>query len=171
MDEALIAEWNRVVPEDGIVYHLGDVSLGSPNKAAEFLNRLNGTIHLIEGNHEKSVLKKEETRKRFASIQDVLMIGVEDADAISGRKVGIQEIFMSHYSHRVWNKSHRGVWHCFGHSHGGLDKYPWGKSMDVGVDSHATLFGTYAPFTYQEIKDIMSTREIKVIDHHNNEEE
>lgn len=162
MNEDLIAQWNAIVSDEDEVYHLGDVSLTSPNSTLKVLERLNGRIHLIIGNHEKSVLKKQATRDRFESIQDVLRVKIEDEDA----KGGYQSIFMSHYAHRVWDKSHHGCWHLYGHSHSGLEGAPWGKSMDVGVDAHALHFGNYAPFSYEEIKGILSKRKIKEIDHH-----
>ena len=162
MDNELVKQWNAVVGPDDEVYHLGDVSLGSANRTLGILYRLNGIIHLITGNHEKSVLKKQSTRDRFASIQEVLTIRCEDEDV----KGGYQDIFMSHYAHRVWNKSHHGRWHLYGHSHSGLEGLSWGKSMDAGVDAHALRFGNYAPFSYEEIKGILSKRDIKTIDHH-----
>ena len=56
MNEEMIRRWNSVVPNDGIVYHLGDFALGDRNKIKEILPRLNGKINLIMGNHDtKSV--------------------------------------------------------------------------------------------------------------------
>lgn len=56
MNEEMIMRWNSVVPNDGIVYHLGDFALGDRNKIKEILPRLNGKINLIMGNHDtKSV--------------------------------------------------------------------------------------------------------------------
>ena len=50
MNNTIINNWNRVVDKDDIVYHLGDVLLGDDIKS--FLNRLNGKIYLIRGNHD-----------------------------------------------------------------------------------------------------------------------
>ena len=36
-DEALIKNWNDVVPEDGIVFHLGDVGFGDTDRINEIL--------------------------------------------------------------------------------------------------------------------------------------
>ena len=46
MDEFMIENFNKVVPEDGVIYHLGD--FGDFNN----LKRLNGTHVLILGNYE-----------------------------------------------------------------------------------------------------------------------
>lgn len=56
MNEEMIMRWNSVVPNDGIVYHLGDFALGDRNKIKEIIPLLNGKINLIMGNHDtKSV--------------------------------------------------------------------------------------------------------------------
>jgi calcineurin-like phosphoesterase family protein len=51
-DEALIANWNKQVRVEDIVYHLGDFSLKKPDDIRPIFQRLNGTIHLISGNHD-----------------------------------------------------------------------------------------------------------------------
>lgn len=51
MNECLIHNWNSSVDPADTVYHLGDVGFGD---LAEFRHRLNGTIHLIQGNHDSS---------------------------------------------------------------------------------------------------------------------
>ena len=100
MTEELIRAWNEVVGEDDDVYHLGDVSLGRADKTVTILNRLNGNIHLITGNHEKSVLDKEYTRNRFKWIKDYYELKVEN-QTIEGNKP--QLVVMCHYGMRVWN--------------------------------------------------------------------
>lgn len=155
MDEGLIQNWNDTVPHDGVVFHLGDVSLCTPNKTESILSRLNGKIYLIVGNHEKSVLRKQSTRDRFEWIRDKYEL-----------KVRKQLIVLCHYAHRVWNKSHHKSYHLYGHSHGSLEQTPWGLSMDVGVDNAYELLGEYRPFTYGEIERILYKRSIKIVDKH-----
>jgi calcineurin-like phosphoesterase family protein len=50
MNEALVAKWNAVVGEDDIIYHLGDVVMS--HRHLHIMGRLNGTKHLIAGNHD-----------------------------------------------------------------------------------------------------------------------
>lgn len=159
MDEALIANWNDLIANDDEVYHLGDFSLTDPNRTDKILNRLNGKIYLIKGNHEKSVLKKSFTRDRFEWIKDYYEL------TINNERMK-QMICLSHYAHRVWNKSHHGSFHLYGHSHDSLEYQPWGKSMDVGVDTAARILGEYRPFSFNEIKSILDKREKMVVDHH-----
>lgn len=136
-DETLISNWNSVVTKKDHVYVLGDFGFGSPawlyNKIAQ---RLNGKIHLILGNHDKSV-KKEPLCNRFVFIKDVHFF----KQKAHGKTV---EIFLSHYPHRSWPKSYHGSFHLFGHVHGKLA--PWGLSFDVGVDAQ-----NYTPISLGQV--------------------
>ncbi len=57
MNQQLINSWNKVVKETDHVYHLGDLAMhpqyekGSQD-ILELVQQLNGTIHLIKGNHD-----------------------------------------------------------------------------------------------------------------------
>jgi calcineurin-like phosphoesterase family protein len=127
----------------------GDVSLGPVQQTEELLHRLNGKIHLIKGNHETSALAN---KWRFEWVRDVYELYIPEHK---------QAIFMSHYAHRVWNKSHHGVWHLYGHSHGTLPDDPESNSFDCGVDCH-----NYAPLSYEEVAKIISKKTPKAKDHH-----
>ncbi len=52
MNEQLIHKWNSVVSPEDTVYHVGDFGFGD---MSEFRSRLNGTVHLIQGNHDSSI--------------------------------------------------------------------------------------------------------------------
>ena len=52
MNEAMIDNWNSIVGEDDTVFHLGDFCLGGAAEWNKILNRLNGRIYLILGNHD-----------------------------------------------------------------------------------------------------------------------
>lgn len=149
MNETLIKNWNSVVPTDGVVFHLGDVSLTAiPKVLNDLLYRLNGTIYLIVGNHEKDALGKEYVKNHWAGVYDIAEIFVEDEEITYGE----QHIVMCHYPMQVWNASHRGSWQLFGHVHGGLSNKGEIKhspmAMDVGVDCN-----NYTPFSYQQVKE------------------
>lgn len=54
-DAAIIERWNNVVKPNDIVYHLGDAMLGADHQyGLDCLAQLNGTIHMIRGNHDTS---------------------------------------------------------------------------------------------------------------------
>ncbi len=172
MNEELIKAWNDVVGEEDDVYHLGDVSLTNSDNTHKILQRLNGKIHLISGNHEKSVLSKQYCRDRFEWIKDYYELKIESSEpdfSVPTRNKQIS-IVMCHYAMRVWNKSHHGAIMLYGHSHDNLDgpQKEWGKSMDVGVDSAYRILGEYRPFSLREIINIMDKRDVHEIDHHIN---
>lgn len=156
-NKAIINGINNHVKCDDILYHLGDWSFGGMENIKKFMYQVNcQTIHLCLGNHDEHIRKEIFYSSLFSSIQDVLQV-----------KHGQHKFFMSHYAHRVWEGSHKGVIHCYGHSHSTIEKEPWGKSMDVGIDNAFKLLGEYRPFSIEEVISIMDKREIKFVDGHN----
>jgi calcineurin-like phosphoesterase family protein len=143
MDEVLIANWNSVVGPDDEVYHLGDFALCNPEPCHRILSRLNGRIHLIRGNHEKTALCMPE---RFEWVKDYHEMHVPSARAGRGK----QMIVLCHYAMRVWNASHHGSWQLYGHSHGALPDDSGLLSIDVGVDCHG-----YTPISFAQVEAIM----------------
>tara|TARA_Y100000310_G_scaffold338605_1_gene428688 strand:+ start:5004 stop:5684 length:681 start_codon:yes stop_codon:yes gene_type:complete len=158
-DQTLINNWNRVVPIDGIVYHLGDIFLCSVERANAILDQLNGKIYLIKGNHEKTATS---IPNRFEWIKNYFELRVRDPDGSRG-SFNIQ---LFHYAILNFNKQHHGAWQLFGHSHTNANKWieehlPQSRILDVGVDGH-----DYTPWSYKEIKDFMLTKEGSTVDHH-----
>lgn len=47
-----LMNWNNTVGQDDIVFHLGDFCLGGSAEWTKILDRLNGKIYLIMGNHD-----------------------------------------------------------------------------------------------------------------------
>lgn len=156
MNKVLVDGINKYVKEDDVLYHLGDWSFGGVDNIKLFRDSLIcQNIHLIRGNHDDNIEGSQ--IDLFSSVQDVLTL-----------KIGKMTIFLSHYSHRVWLGSHKGVIHLYGHSHGSIPDI--GKSMDVGVDVAYKMFGEYRPFNISDINRIMEKREIHKIDSHVREE-
>jgi calcineurin-like phosphoesterase family protein len=163
MDEALVANWNAVVQPNDTVYLLGDVSFHRPEKTLSLLSRLQGSIGLVLGNHDKKL--KPEALRRFTFVKDLYTVKVEDPEVV-GRSSGIQRIVLCHYALRVWQASHYGAWSLYGHSHGSLSDDPHAKAFDVGVDSH-----DYRPISYARVKEIMATKTFTSVDHHGRHDE
>lgn len=160
-DETLVRNFNSLIKENDILYHLGDWSFGGHEQIKIFREQLNvKTIHLIKGNHDQHIFKNGSPYKGlFTSIQDVLEFNLRIDSQKSG-KFGKQKFFLSHYSHQVWNQSHHGTIHLFGHSHGSLKGI--GRSMDVGVDTN-NLY----PYHLEEILFLMKDVKWEQVDHHN----
>lgn len=142
MNDAIIKNWNRAIGPSDTVYHLGDVSLLRPEATKEILDRLNGKVFLVRGNHETSAEHKL-CRDRFEWIKDY---------HFASFNAGIQ-IAMCHYAMRVWNKKHHGAWHLYGHSHGTLPPPEGERCLDIGVDCW-----NFRPLSLDEIGATLSCK-------------
>lgn len=160
MNERLILNWNSVVGEKDIVFYLGDLSFDRGSGETErIINELNGTIHFILGNHDNE--KDIKKLNRFESVSDYVNLSINDLD--NPRKK--QGIMMMHYPILSWDKAHHGDWHLHGHCHQSLvtqtPEYYNRKVLDMGCNGW-----DYRPVSYNEIKEIMSTKTINSVDHH-----
>lgn len=138
MDEGLIERWNRKVTPKDTVYHLGDFSW-RPKETTTLLERLNGKVHLITGNHDPQATRFS---PGFESVHPLLTL----------KGLHPLPITLCHYGMRVWNQSHHGALHFYGHSHGSLPGTS--QSCDVGVD--VPCWG-YAPVSLEELQDYLRT--------------
>lgn len=145
MNEAIVAYWNHRVDPQDTVYHLGDVSFRGSESTNLVVNRLNGRIKVVPGNHDNvSMLRKTKC--------DVL-------PPIYDLSIGGQEIVLSHYPIESWRNMHHGTWMLHGHSHGTLASK--GRRLDVGVDCWSLC-----PIGFEAIGGIMSDRKFVTVDHH-----
>jgi calcineurin-like phosphoesterase family protein len=155
MDESLIRNWNSVVQPGDTIYHLGDFGFyRADEEYAKVLRRLNGNKVFIFGNHDKQIRKNISLQKMFSSCHPILETKVKLDDETF-------DLTLCHYAMRVWNKSHRGAIHLYGHSHGSLPDDPNSLSMDVGVDCH-----NYTPVSFEEVMVRMTKKAFRNIDHH-----
>ncbi len=58
MNEYMIEKWNAKVRNKDEVFILGDLSYGNAEETNWLLDRLNGKLHLIEGNHDGRYLNR-----------------------------------------------------------------------------------------------------------------
>jgi calcineurin-like phosphoesterase family protein len=161
-NERLIKNINACVKGGDALYFLGDWSFGGFESIRKLRERLYATnIHFVLGNHDHHIdNNKDEIRQLFSSVNQYI-----------NKRIGGQRMFLCHYAMRVWDKSHHGSWHLYGHSHGSLPDYKADKghslfkSMDVGIDTHPE----FRPYHFDEIAEIMKNRIILQVDHHNRE--
>jgi len=140
MNEKLIENINSKVNPNDRLFHLGDFA---KNRVEYFRNAINcKTIVLILGNHDRIRYNSP----LFSGVYDMLTLKTE----IDGQH---KDIVLCHYALKVWNKSHYGSWHLYGHSHGGLPDDESAQAFDVGVDCH-----NYSPINIDEVKNIMSKK-------------
>lgn len=141
MNEVLIENWNKVVKPNDIVYHLGDVFMGDYD--ANLLKKLNGSISLIQGNHD--TVNKIGAMYLTNKIVDVAVTST----ILTIRKF---HFFLCHYPVLTANFDddhfNRHVINLHGHTH---QKKNWlfvdnPFMYHVGVDSH-----NYTPVNIEEI--------------------
>ena len=82
--ERIIANWNEVIGEDDIIFHLGDFCLGGAAEWTRLLDRLNGKIYLIMGNHDRKNIRQG-FMDRFEHVAMQMHI-----------EVGKQRIYLNH---------------------------------------------------------------------------
>jgi len=168
-DDRLVENFNKLIMSNDTIYHDGDWSFGGFDQIEEFWQRLNcKNIHLILGNHDHHIERNRDNIQRlFKSVQHYKEIRIHGVD-----------IILCHYAMRVWNKSHKGSWMLYGHSHGTLDEMTphianptwigdqyyiknW-RTMDIGVDTNVFL-----PYSFDEIYTRLVNRDILLgVDHH-----
>lgn len=145
MNDALIRNWNETVPEDGVVFHLGDFAFGGPREWNNLLSRLHGRIYLIVGNHDMKQARQG-FMSRFTHVSQQMTI-----------RVGGQPIVLNHNPFLCYGGSYRNVWQLFGHVHSG-PLSDQGKDLprlgvlfprqyDVGVDNNG-----FRPVSFREVQ-------------------
>ena len=155
-EEWMLDLWNSQVSKGDFVYILGDVSFAKDWRDTQnILNKLNGQKFIVKGNHDK----EKDLDKLLESKSIVKWKYYEE------RKIGDQHICMFHFPIMSWHKQHYGAWHLHGHSHGML-KESKGKMLDAGIDSSYNIFGKHRLFSFEDVRDIMNTKEIDVQDLH-----
>jgi len=156
-DEELIDRWNSKVDADDIVYYLGDFTLKGWSFFWDVVQKLNGSILIVPGGHDYKWIKEhpnpEIQIKRPANFTHSprrisLLNTLEIIEIHHGGKYPLV-ISLCHYAMKVWDRSHHGSLHLFGHSHGHL-KNPSSRSMDVGVDTN-----NYYPYSLDKIKSLL----------------
>lgn len=155
MNEALINNWNSVVKENDIVFHLGDFMFGNMNRFWDFRSRLNGKIYLIHGNHDYELMDKINVDDGFEIVTSQLNIVVNG-----------QKIYLNHFPLLTFDGIYKDKpsWQLFGHVHSNKNipgtsadvkrlDYLLPMQYDVGVDNN-----NYRPISFDEVKSIINTQ-------------
>lgn len=161
MNDTITDNINAMVGEDDVLWHLGDFAFGQREdyvRKCEFYRRRIKckNVNIIWGNHDEPHRIRHLFKENY-HLNDII---VEN-----------QRIVLCHYAMAVWEGSHRGNWQLYGHSHTTAE--PWmdknmngRRSIDVGVDNANRLFGSYRPFSFDELQTMMSKRDGFSMDHH-----
>ncbi len=127
-------------------------------------------IRYLFGNHASQMyrLYKQEMLKQYdrddIEVYPLRMNNVVFVGNHHEIQIGKQRIIMNHFPLRTHNQVSHGSWGLHGHSHNN-DKtrnpdYHIGKFLDLSWDWKKDIW------SYEEIEDVMSTKEIFVSDHH-----
>lgn len=147
MNEQMIANWNETVGEDDVIFHLGDFCLGGAAEWTKILDRLNGKIYLIMGNHDLKNIRQG-FMGRFEHIAMQMHI-----------EIGKRRIYLNHYPFLCFEGGYKDVWQLFGHVHSrkantGVDagrlQYLYPTQYDVGVDNN-----DFRPVSYEQVRRII----------------
>lgn len=147
MNEVLIRNWNQEVGPEDIVFHLGDFCLGGSSEWTKVLDRLNGRIYLILGNHDLKNMRQG-FMNRFEQVSMQMYIHVDK-----------QAIYLNHCPFLCFGGAYRDTWQLFGHVHTnrytkGLDTprlsmlFP--TQYDVGVDNN-----DFRPVSFENVRRII----------------
>lgn len=139
MNKQLIENWNSVVGNKDRVFYLGDFSFASVQSTKSILERLNGEILFVPGNHDK--------RGILEIIPNVLPLIYEYRVPTNQKNI----IVLCHYPMVEWNRSFTGSLHLHGHCHGRGEN---GRNrFDVGIDNVAKFLpdGTMNPKNYRPV--------------------
>lgn len=165
MNETIIKNWNQVVKDTDIVYHLGDVAIlhTRPEKAAyqeilEVLLRLNGRIVFIKGNHDSRNFFK------YLAKNNPLVGGkpkFEFHDVGVVIKMNHRQYYLTHYPMML------GIVKNIINLHGHIHHYavPIKENINVGVDTPEKDYLTTpvnfgAPFSVSEVEQMVEQKRI-----------
>lgn len=122
----IIKNWNELVAPEDEVYHLGDVMLNDNEHGLECINRLNGKIHLIVGNHDTNT--RIELYKQCPNIVSI--------DCAKEIKIGKNYFWLCHYPTITANYDDNKPWakhliNIYGHTHQTEKFYKIKETLEV----------------------------------------
>ena len=142
MNQIMIDKWNEIIQPDDEVYYLGDFMYKmNPNTFVNHvLNKLNGKIYLIIGNHDERYLKKYMNRVEWIKDRYELKHIHEDKE---------YKFILDHYPLYSWKGMWRKTIHLHGHTHRNTDDLYYesiGDKMNVNCE-----FLDYTPISIVDV--------------------
>lgn len=99
MNAELIRRWNEVVAPEDIVFHLGDVALGTFAESIQCVAQLNGYKIMVPGNHDRNSSvyedKRPAFRERFHKAYEEVFQEIRPEHTFD--VVGEHQVMLSHY--------------------------------------------------------------------------
>jgi len=153
MDSFMVDSWNAVVRDRDHVWVLGDVTAGGFNdRHIEVLDALNGTKHLVSGNHDKC-----HPMHRNAHVQaKKYMRCFDTVQSVAEHRIDGRRVLLSHFPYtgdhyeadryEQWRLRDEGGFLLCGHVHSAWQIAPGGRVWNVGQDFQG------APVSEREVK-------------------
>lgn len=118
MNQYMLDRWNEKVRKNDDVIILGDLSWGKAEETNELLEKLNGRLYLIQGNHDRFLKNKDYNSGRFVWIKPY-------AELQDNRR----KVILCHYPIMCYNGQYRideqgnpKVYMLYGHVHDTQDQ-------------------------------------------------
>ena len=118
MNDYMLRQWNRKVRKNDEVVILGDLSWGKAEETNELLERLNGRLYLIQGNHDRFLKNKDYNAGRF--------VWIKPYEELQDNK---RKVILCHYPIMCYNGQYRvdengnpKVYMLYGHVHDTQDQ-------------------------------------------------
>lgn len=140
-DGEIIKRWNRKVAPDDVVWVLGDIGMGNVDSYLEMMFCLNGTKHLISGNHDEVWPGHRDAHKHMAKWLQVF----ETIQPFARRRINGHDVLLSHFPYGTETEHHEqgrymqyrlrdeGGLLLHGHTHGTERQH--GHQIHVGLDA------------------------------------
>lgn len=142
MNETMIENWNSVVSDNDIIYHLGDVCFNKTDYHL-IMPRLKGRKRLLLGNHDTDKLTVLDHSQYF----DKIMVSRR-----FGRDMPHQFIMTHHPVHQYDLTKHgETIWNLHGHTHDKLID-------DLRYINVCVEYTNYAPLHFDDLFKIMNKR-------------
>jgi len=124
MDDYMIKVWNETVNPHDDVYILGDFIFDKKGMvASDIIQKLNGKLHMIKGNHDFFLDKTQDL--------DVLFEWVKDYHEFKYNHI---KFILFHYPIASWHFQKYGSIHVHGHIHKAKINLSYGRAFNAGVD-------------------------------------
>lgn len=153
MNEGIIKTWNETIPDDAIVFILGDISMGAKDKKViELLERMKGRKFLCLGNHDSTSTCDTALGDQFEDVQFQYVLRIDG-----------QKIVLNHYPFECWENggTENGI-QFFGHVHTqSVDGEPFVLSesqLDCGWDNHGK------PVNYYDAINLLKKKRVENCD-------
>jgi calcineurin-like phosphoesterase family protein len=163
---------NDKIGKDQYLWMLGDSFLSATDQQViDWWAGINcENVMMLMGNHESQMyrLYKQEMLAQFGRFDiEVYPLRMKNVVFLGNHQeiwIGKQQIVMNHFPLHTHHGANRGSWNISGHEHRNdpsrEPSYPINKCLDVSWDKKLDVW------SFSEIADVMSTKEIFIPDHH-----